>query len=132
MTLIEHSEANQPIDFEIDPLGDLIYWVCAKQKAIVVSRLSNGTFLGIVVGGSVEEKESPQMLALHLKKRLMIWTDKTNQSLLIRARMDGSYRVTIKRTMNDITAIAIDIETDTIIWAEDNLVLISNIEGENQ
>lgn len=55
-----------PYDLAVDPYTRLLYWSCAAGDTINVTRLSNGSALGVVVRGSVGEK--PRNIALHPEK----------------------------------------------------------------
>lgn len=78
------------------------------------------------------EGEKPRLLALHPTRRLMFWTDVGNEPQILRSRLDGSHRISIKKLTNNVTAIALDLDTDMVVWAEGNKVLMCNIDGENQ
>lgn len=50
---------------------------------------------------------------------------------LIRTRLDGSHKIVITKG-DDIAAIAVDVENDSIVWSQGHSIYISNIDGENK
>lgn len=54
---------HHPYDLAIDPYTRLLYWSCAAGDTINVTRLDNGSALGVVVRGVDGEK--PRNIALH-------------------------------------------------------------------
>lgn len=113
----------------IDPIGRLLFWTCTVQDAINVTRLDNSSTVGVVVK---KEGEKPRLLAIHPTRRLLFWTDVGDMPQLVRARFDGSHRIIIKNAIQNITALAIDLDGDAVVWAEGSKVFTSNLEGENQ
>jgi low density lipoprotein receptor-related protein 5/6 len=49
----------------VDPYGRLLYWTCANTNAINVTRLDNGSAVGVVVK---VDGEKPRNIALHPEK----------------------------------------------------------------
>lgn len=113
----------------IDPIGRLLFWTCTIQDAINVTRLDNSSTIGVVVK---KEGEMPRLLAIHPTRRLLFWTDVGLTPQLVRARFDGSHRIVIKNVVQNITAIALDLDKDMVVWAEGSKVYMCNIDGENQ
>lgn len=118
-----------PYDLALDPIGRLLFFTCTIQEAINVTRLDNISTVGIVMQ---RENEKPRLLALHPTRRLIFWTDVGTEPQILRSRLDGSHRITIKKLTTNVTAIALDLDTDMVIWAEANKVYTCNIDGENQ
>lgn len=71
------------------------------------------------------------LFVFNLFYRLIFYTDNGTTPQLVRTRLNGSHRVVITKD-SDIAAIAVDIETDSIVWAHDHSISIANIEGENR
>lgn len=63
--------------------------------------------------------------------RLLFYTDVGVTPQLIRTRLDGSHRIVITKA-DDIAAIAVDTENDSIVWSQGHSIHISNIDGENK
>lgn len=132
MSVVVEGSSNQmggPYDLAIDSLGRLLFWTCSIQDVINVTRLDNGSTVGVVVK---KQGEKPRLLAIHPTKRLLFWTDSGNEPQLVRARLDGSHRIAMIKPKQNITAIALDLETDMIIWAEGLKLFMCNIDGENK
>lgn len=117
-----------PFDIAIDSLGRLLFWTCAIQDVINVTRIDNSTTLGVVVS---KKGEKPRLLALHPTKRLLFYTDVGTPPQLIRTRMDGSQRIVITKG-SDISAIAVDDDNDLVVWAQGHSIHMCNIDGDNQ
>nr|XP_023018542.1 low-density lipoprotein receptor-related protein 6 [Leptinotarsa decemlineata] len=117
-----------PYDLAVDTIGRLLFWTCSLNDVINITRLDNSNEFGIL---KRKEGEKPRLLALHVDKRLLFYTDVGKTPQLIRTRMDGSHRIVIAKADN-ITAIAVDTENDVVVWAQGHSIYISNIDGENQ
>lgn len=112
-------------------IGRLLFWTCASQDVVNVTRLdrdSSNIRFGVVIQ---KENERPRLLAIHPTKRLLFYTDVGPEKQLIRTRLDGSHRLVITKHA-DISAIAVDAENDWIVWTQEKSIYTSNIEGENQ
>ncbi|XP_028129361.1 low-density lipoprotein receptor-related protein 6 [Diabrotica virgifera virgifera] len=118
----------QPFDIALDPLGRLLFWTCEINDVINVTYLENQNSFGNL---GKREGERPRLIALHVDKRLLFYTDIGKTPQLVRVRLDGSHRIVITKAAN-ITAIAVDTENDLIVWAQGHGIYISNIDGENQ
>lgn len=121
--------AINPYDLALDPVGRLLFWSCAAQDAINVTRLDNGSAIGVVVQ---REGERPRLLALHASRRLLFWTDVGREPRIMRARLDGSHRIGVRKTRHNVTALALDLDGDMLVWAEGSRLYMCNIDGENQ
>lgn len=121
--------AINPYDLALDPIGRLLFWSCAAQDAINVTRLDNGSAIGVV---TQQEGERPRLLVLHASRRLLFWTDVGKEPRIVRARLDGSHRIAIRSTRHNVTALALDLDGDMLVWAEGSRLYMCNIDGENQ
>lgn len=113
----------------VDPIGRLLFWTDTIQDVINVTRLDNSSNVGVVVK---KEGEMPRLLMIHPMRRLIFWTNVGANPQLVRARFDGSHRIVIKNVGQNITAIALDLDKDMVVWAEGSQVFMCNIDGENQ
>lgn len=119
-----------PYDLAIDSLGRLLFWTCSVHDVINVTRLDNGSTVGVVVRGDQDVR--PRLLAIHPTLRWLFWTDNGIQPRLTRARLDGSRRMDIVKTKQNITAITLDLDNDMVVWAEGSHVYMVNIDGDNK
>ncbi|KAK4886602.1 hypothetical protein RN001_002873 [Aquatica leii] len=126
--VVPGNQGHNPFDIAVDVLGRLLFWSCASQDVINITRLDNSSTVGVVVQ---KEGEKPRLLAIHPTKRLIFYTDVGLASQLIRTRMDGTQRIVITRG-NDIAAIAVDAENDMVVWAQGHSIYMCNIDGDNQ
>ena len=55
-----------PFDIAIDAIGRLLFWTCASNDVINITKLENGTMLGIVVQ---IKGEKPRLIVIHPTKR---------------------------------------------------------------
>ncbi|XP_056645747.1 low-density lipoprotein receptor-related protein 6 [Diorhabda sublineata] len=128
MNIVSSHKEIQPFDIALDPVGRLLFWTCEINDVINVTYLENQNSFGNL---EKREKEKPRLIALHVDKRLLFYTDVGKTPQLVRVRLDGSHRIVITKASN-ITAIAVDTENDLIVWAQGHGIYISNIDGENQ
>ncbi|XP_030745699.1 low-density lipoprotein receptor-related protein 6 [Sitophilus oryzae] len=127
-TVVPNSHDIRPFDIAIDAIGRLLFWTCAVQNVINVTRLDNSNPFGNL---KTRDGEIPRLIVIHVTKRLLFYTDMGDTPQLIRTRLDGSYRLVIT-TADDIKAIAVDIENDSVVWSQGQSIYISNIDGENK
>ncbi|KAG5877087.1 hypothetical protein JTB14_015462 [Gonioctena quinquepunctata] len=127
-TIIPSHKDLSPYDLAVDTIGRLLFWTCAINNVINITRLDNSNEFGIL---EARDGEKPRFIALHADKRLLFYSDIGKTPQLIRTRLDGSHRIVITKAIN-ITAIAVDIENDLVVWAQGQSIHISNIDGENQ
>lgn len=118
----------KPYDIAVDTIGRLLFWTCASQNVINVTRLENNNPFGSLKS---REGEKPRLIVIHVTKRLLFYTDVGVVPQLVRTRLDGSHRIVITKS-DDITAIAVDTENDSIVWSQGHSIYISNIDGENK
>ena len=62
---VPYSSIHFPFDMAVDPYARLLYWTCANTNAINVTRLDNGSAVGVVVKVNGEK---PRNIALHPEK----------------------------------------------------------------
>ncbi|KAL3265566.1 hypothetical protein HHI36_009771 [Cryptolaemus montrouzieri] len=125
--VVSGSNDVHPFDMALDPIGRILFWTCAVQDLINVTRLDNNISFGVIQ----RKNEKPRLLAIHYTKRLLFYTDVGPTPQIVRIRLDGSHHMVIAKTA-DIAAIAVDVENDLIVWAQGHSIYISNIDGENQ
>ncbi|XP_060530301.1 low-density lipoprotein receptor-related protein 6 isoform X2 [Cylas formicarius] len=118
----------KPFDIAVDMVGRVLFWTCAIQNVINVTRLDNSNPFG-----SLERRngEQPRLIVIHVSKRLLFYTDVGETPQLVRTRLDGSHRVVITKA-GDITAVAVDVDNDLVVWSQGQSIYISNIDGENK
>jgi sugar lactone lactonase YvrE len=120
-----------PEGIAVDWVTGNIYWIDGKKKTIEVSDAS-GKLHRILVWTNLDK---PRGLVLDPTRRLMYWSDWGINGKIERASMDGSNRVTILDSgVHWTNAIAIDIHTQTLYWADSILHTLqsSDINGENK
>ncbi|XP_076273199.1 low-density lipoprotein receptor-related protein 6 [Rhynchophorus ferrugineus] len=126
--VVPSSNDIRPFDIAIDAIGRLLFWTCAVQNIINVTRLDNSNPFGNL---KAKDGEHPRLIVIHVTKRLLFYTDVGDTPQLIRTRLDGSHRIIITKA-SDITALAVDTENDSIVWSQGQSIYISNIDGENK
>lgn len=126
--VVPPNQGHHPFDIAVDSLGRLLFWSCASQDVINVTRLDNSSTVGVVVS---KKGEKPRLLAIHPTKRLLFYTDVGATPQLIRTRMDGTQRIVITKG-SDIAAVAVDSENDLVVWAQGHSIHMCNIDGDNQ
>lgn len=67
--IIPGNQDHHPFDIAVDALGRLLFWSCASQDVINVTRLDNSSAIGVVVQA---DEEKPRLLAIHPTKRLVL------------------------------------------------------------
>lgn len=95
---------------------------------INVTRLDNSIAFGHL---DTKEGEKPRLIAIHVTRRFLFYTDEGETHQLVRARLDGSHKLSIQRS-KDIIALAVDSESDIIVWAQGQKIYMANIEGGNK
>lgn len=118
-----------PFDLALDPLGRLLFWTCMENDAVNVTRLDNGSTLGVVVKG---EGEKPRNIAIHSPQRQLFWTD-VGKKRVLRSKLDGKERYVIAESLPEQpTGLAIDITTNIIYWAYGRQIDCSDFSGRNR
>lgn len=64
--VVPSNKLYHPVDLAVDYIGRLLFWTCSSQDAINVTRLDNGSTVGIVVNN---KGEKPRLIAIHPTKR---------------------------------------------------------------
>ncbi|XP_066992022.2 low-density lipoprotein receptor-related protein 6 [Anabrus simplex] len=120
---------HHPYDLAIDPYRRLLFWSCAVENVVNVSRLENGSEVGVIVRGPGEK---PRSIALHPEKGLVFWTDVGKRSIF-RAQLDGQNRVLIAREdVETLTGIAVDHTVERVYWARAKQISSANFEGKDR
>lgn len=118
-----------PFDLALDPLGRLLFWTCSQYDAINVTRLDNGSALGVVVKG---DGEKPRNIALHSRRRLLFWTDVGKKMRIMRSKMDGKERHMIAGDLTEQpTALTVDAATNVVYWAHARQIECADFNGGN-
>ncbi|XP_044749919.1 low-density lipoprotein receptor-related protein 6 [Coccinella septempunctata] len=125
--VVSGSEDVHPFDLALDPIGRILFWTCSARDLINVTRLDNNISFGVIQ----RKNEKPRLLAIHYTKRLLFYTDVGATPQIVRIRLDGSHHLVIAKVA-DVTAIAVDVDNDLLVWAQGHSIYISNIDGENQ
>ncbi|CAH0560791.1 unnamed protein product [Brassicogethes aeneus] len=125
--VVSGNEGVVPFDLAVDTIGRLLFWTCSAENIINITRLDNTISFGHLES---KEDEKPRLIAIHVTKRLLFYTDIGATPQLVRTRLDGSHKLTIAKA-NDIVAIAVDVENELIVWARSQTIYMANIEGGN-
>lgn len=56
----------KPFDLAVDTVGRLLFWTCALQNVINVTRLDNSNSFGSL---KLIENEKPRLIVIHVAKR---------------------------------------------------------------
>nr|AVT42511.1 Wnt co-receptor arrow [Lithobius atkinsoni] len=124
-------ETFHPYDLAIDPYTRVMFWTCAKNDVINVTRLDM-TAVGVVISGP---DEKPRSIVLHPKKGLMFWTNVGSPPRIERAALDGMQRVVLFHTdLEQLGSLGLDADNDLLFWIELQFKRIetSDIEGANR
>uniref|UniRef100_T1J651 EGF-like domain-containing protein n=1 Tax=Strigamia maritima TaxID=126957 RepID=T1J651_STRMM len=131
-TIVPNSgDTFQPFDIAIDPFTRTLYWSCAKNNVINVTRLDM-TSIGVIVGG-VDQK--PRSIVIHPMKGLIFWTNVATPPQIERASIDGLHRTALFTTdLEELGALAIDTEKNLLFWIESRYKYIetADINGANR
>ncbi|KAJ9592050.1 hypothetical protein L9F63_001429, partial [Diploptera punctata] len=120
------SNAYFPYDIAVDPYGRQLFWTCANTNSINVTRLDNGSSVGVVIK---VDGEKPRNIALYPEKGLMFWTDVGSVPRILRAKMDGKSRMVIVSDLGNLAALAVDRTSDLLFWAHLQKIESSDING---
>ncbi|XP_011154181.1 low-density lipoprotein receptor-related protein 6 isoform X2 [Harpegnathos saltator] len=122
--------SGHPFDLALDPLSRLLFWSCIVNDVINVTRLDNGSMLGIVVKG---DGEKPRNIAIHSQQRLLFWTDVGKKIRVMQSKMDGQERLEIATNLeSQPTGLAVDTEANIVYWAHGKLIECADFMGNNR
>lgn len=127
-TVVVAAGSGHPYDLALDSLSRLLFWTCSSNDVINVTRLDNGSTLGIVVKG---DGEKPRNIALHSRQRLLFWTD-IGKMKIMKSKMDGKERVVIATDLEEPTGLAVDVVANVVYWAHGKLIEYSDFNGTNR
>ncbi|XP_075213889.1 low-density lipoprotein receptor-related protein 6 [Lycorma delicatula] len=121
---------HQPYDLAVDPYSRLLYWSCAISNTVNITRLENGSAIGMVVRGGDGEK--PRNIALHPEKGYLFWTDVGSKPRVLRARLDGKRQIVIGVESIPPTGLAIDRKDNHVFWSTAKMIIRADLTGENR
>ncbi|XP_071498009.1 low-density lipoprotein receptor-related protein 6-like [Diadema antillarum] len=108
----------EPMDMAIDPYSRLLFWTCANQSTINVTRL-DGTKVGVVISDRLQK---PRLLALMPEKGLMFWTNHRDAPKIERAALDGTDNmVIVSKGLGRLQALTGDHRSERIFWVSQEL-----------
>ncbi|XP_043220923.1 low-density lipoprotein receptor-related protein 5-like [Amphibalanus amphitrite] len=130
--ILVHSSSNavrhRPFDIQVEPYSGVLFWSCAEQNTINVTRL-NGSQVGVVVGGP-DSADRPRHLALMAEHGLMVWANQGPPARIELCRLDGSQRrplvADLERPPSALTA---DPDTQLVYWADLQKVWVTDLNG---
>ncbi|KAF0298635.1 Low-density lipoprotein receptor-related protein 6 [Amphibalanus amphitrite] len=130
--ILVHSSSNavrhRPFDIQVEPYSGVLFWSCAEQNTINVTRL-NGSQVGVVVGGP-DSADRPRHLALMAEHGLMVWANQGPPARIELCRLDGSRRrplvADLERPPSALTA---DPDTQLVYWADLQKVWVTDLNG---
>nr|BAW33243.1 low density lipoprotein receptor-related protein 6 [Hemicentrotus pulcherrimus] len=120
----------EPTDMAIDPYSRLLFWTCANQSTINVTRL-NGSAVGVVISDKLQK---PRLLALMPEKGLMFWTNHRLLPKIERAALDGEdHMVIVTEGLGRPRTLTADHRSERIYWISQELdyVISTTITGKD-
>ncbi|KAI4882735.1 hypothetical protein NFI96_028538 [Prochilodus magdalenae] len=119
----------------VDWVGRNLYWVDGVARQILAVRLGSSlvkprNYVVILE----EDLEQPRSLILLPQKGMMLWSEIGNEPRIERAGMDGTQRkVVLRQSLSWPVAMAVDILTDRMYWADKKLKCIGSatLDGED-
>ncbi|XP_014229515.1 low-density lipoprotein receptor-related protein 6 [Trichogramma pretiosum] len=127
-TVVIPGGLGHPFDLALDPLGRLLFWSCAMNDAINVTRLDSDSSVGVVVKGNGEK---PRNIAVHPEKRLLFWTD-IGEMRVFRASMNGNDRIVIASDLENPSSLTVDTNANLVYWAHGRQIEFSDLDGSNR
>lgn len=128
------AQSLHPYDLAVEPYSRVLFWSCSRFNTINATRIDNHLPVGLIVGGS-SSSDKPRNLVIHSLKGWLFFTNMVTPPRIERCRLDGSERVKIIDTeIDQPSALTIDVEDDTIYWADTSLKVIevANLDGSNR
>ncbi|XP_058267647.1 low-density lipoprotein receptor-related protein 1B [Hemibagrus wyckioides] len=112
----------------VDWVAGNLYWVDGVAGQILAVRISDHVVKRQNVTVILDEDlEQPRSLVLLPQKGIMLWSEIGKESQIERAGMDGSERkVLLSHGLNWPIALAVDIVSDRIYWADEKLKCIGS------
>ncbi|TKS67457.1 Low-density lipoprotein receptor-related protein 1B [Collichthys lucidus] len=115
-----------PSALAVDWIGKNLYWCDAERKTLEVSK-ANGLYPTILISSNLK---NPSDLALDPQTGYVFWVDCCEPPYIGRIGMDGrGQTVIIDTEIYSPTALTIDYTNKRIYWADDNHILLANMDG---
>eukprot|EP00066_Takifugu_rubripes_P020818 XP_011610084.1 PREDICTED: low-density lipoprotein receptor-related protein 1B [Takifugu rubripes] len=115
-----------PSALAVDWIGKNLYWCDAERKTLEVSR-ANGLYPTILISSGLR---NPSDLALDPQAGYVFWVDCCEPPHIGRIGMDGRGQVVIiDKEIYNPSALTIDYTNKRIYWADDNHILLANMDG---
>ncbi|KAF4524536.1 hypothetical protein B566_EDAN002809 [Ephemera danica] len=118
---------SHPYDLAIDPFSGLLFWSCALNNSINVTRL-NGSSVGLIKVDS----EQPRHIAIHPRRGLLFWNDVGSTPGILRSRLDGQKQLVIARDLDHLGGLVVDTEADMVYWTYQQLIQCSDLSGDKR
>ncbi|KAG7162923.1 Low-density lipoprotein receptor-related protein 6-like 3 [Homarus americanus] len=121
-----------PYDIVVDPFTRVLFWSCARNNIINVTKL-DGTEVGGIIGH--EGEDQPRSLAVHPVLGLLFFTNLVSPPLIEQAHIDGlQRRKIITEGLENPLALAVDVKDNFLFWADTTTKRIetATITGENR
>lgn len=114
-----------PFDMAIEPYSRSLYWSCAQNDVINVTKL-NGKPIGIIISA---EDQKPRHIVIHQNKGLIFWTNLVNPPRIESSSLDGSNKqIIIKDGLIQPGALAVDVMQNLIFWSDLNAKTIETVD----
>ncbi|KAA8588336.1 hypothetical protein FQN60_001530 [Etheostoma spectabile] len=115
-----------PSALAVDWIGKNLYWCDAERKTLEVSK-ANGLYPTVLISSSLK---NPMDLALDPQTGYVFWVDCCEPPHIGRIGMDGrGQTVIIDKEIYSPTALTIDYTNKRLYWADDNHILLANMDG---
>nr|XP_045620165.1 low-density lipoprotein receptor-related protein 6-like [Procambarus clarkii] len=105
-----------PYDIAVEPFTRVLFWSCARNNVINITKL-DGTQVGGIIGH--EGEDQPRSLAVHSVLGLLFFINMVSPPLIEQAHIDGLHRrKIITEGLTSPSALAVDAQDNFLFWAD--------------